>query len=113
MTSEEVRAWRERHGLSVAELASMLGIDRTRLWRWEKGNTTIPAFLEYALNWLDQFVEVRPPKVAYEAKRDQNGWVVIAIGNGQVVGQYGPGKQGAETAQRAAVSLNKQTRTAS
>lgn len=32
-------AWRQRHGLSMAQLGVMIGIERVQIWRWENSET--------------------------------------------------------------------------
>ena len=43
VTSEEVKALRERFGLSREDLASRLGISHMTVYRWETGKSRIPS----------------------------------------------------------------------
>jgi transcriptional regulator with XRE-family HTH domain len=48
-----VREWRERHGLSLRQLAPLLGVAAYTIHRWEQGISPVPAWLELALEGLD------------------------------------------------------------
>lgn len=52
MKPEDLKAWRERHGLSQTELAGMLGITKPCISQWESGVRKIPAFLHITLKCL-------------------------------------------------------------
>jgi DNA-binding transcriptional regulator YiaG len=52
MQPAALRQWREEHGLSETQLAEYLGVDRTAVWKWEKGNRRIPPYLDRALRDL-------------------------------------------------------------
>lgn len=62
MAGDDLRAWRERHGLSLADLADQLGgLDRGTVWRWEQGQRAIPPYLPLALETLERRqVETQP-----------------------------------------------------
>lgn len=51
-----VRSWRLKHGLSQAQLAGRLGVNVFTLQRWEYGSSDPPAFLQLALERLDQIL---------------------------------------------------------
>lgn len=52
MTREELTKWKEKHNLTQAELAAMLGVTKACISRWESGKRNIPAFLHLALKCL-------------------------------------------------------------
>jgi DNA-binding transcriptional regulator YiaG len=52
MTQQELTTWREKHDLTQIELASMLGVTKACISRWESGARKIPAFLHLALKCL-------------------------------------------------------------
>lgn len=56
MTGAELRSWRERLGLSQAQLAPMLGTDQGWISRAEAGKTPIrnPVMLERALRDIER-----------------------------------------------------------
>jgi transcriptional regulator with XRE-family HTH domain len=45
----ELKKWRERHGLTQAELARALGVDVVTVSRWERGDRTPAPYLYLAL----------------------------------------------------------------
>ncbi|MDB5057209.1 MAG: CRISPR-associated protein Cse2 family [Chloroflexi bacterium] len=62
MTGEELRAWRERLGLSQEGLAQSLGVSQTTITRWERNAANIehPLILEGALRDLATRLNVAP-----------------------------------------------------
>jgi transcriptional regulator with XRE-family HTH domain len=58
MTSEELKTYRERMGLSQDELAKQLRVARNTVSRWELGNSKIPEFLELALRSIEWDIEL-------------------------------------------------------
>ena len=50
MTPDDLRAYRERHNLSQAELAGRLGVATTTVSRWESGYGRPPPYLTAALS---------------------------------------------------------------
>ena len=52
MDGEDVRQWREQRGLSLRQLAPMLGVAAYSIHRWEQGISPVPSMLELALNGL-------------------------------------------------------------
>ena len=51
-----MKAWREQHGLTQAQLARLLGVDQMTISRWERGASKRAApgrLLELALKRLD------------------------------------------------------------
>jgi transcriptional regulator with XRE-family HTH domain len=49
----ELRAWRDARGLTLNDLSELLGVDRQTIHRWESGRSTVPPFLNLALDQLD------------------------------------------------------------
>ena len=37
MTGQELRRWRESHGLTLQQLGDLVGVELNTVWRWEKG----------------------------------------------------------------------------
>lgn len=62
MTPEELKKWREAHGLSQSGLASLLGVSSNTVARWERGEMTYPPFLKLALRSIATDLK-RKPKV--------------------------------------------------
>ena len=58
MTPEEIKAARERLGLTQTELAAQLGVAQSRVAVWETGKHAAPPFLALALRAL-LFEELR------------------------------------------------------
>lgn len=52
MTPEQLASLRESIRMTRDQLAEALGVDRTTIWRWETGATTIPVYLPLALLWI-------------------------------------------------------------
>jgi len=52
MTPEQLATLRESVSMNREQLADALGVDRTTVWRWETGETPIPAYLPLALLWI-------------------------------------------------------------
>ena len=54
VTGEELRRWREAHGLSQTALARALGVEHNTVYRWEAGMRSPPAgrILDLALTAL-------------------------------------------------------------
>ena len=58
MTPADLTDWRERHALTKAELARLLGVQPLAVSRWENGARAIPPYLPLALAELQrQFTE--------------------------------------------------------
>jgi DNA-binding transcriptional regulator YiaG len=54
MTPSELKAWRRRlGGVSQPMLAKRLGVGTSTVSHWEQGRNPIPAYLEFALRWLE------------------------------------------------------------
>lgn len=54
MTGAELKAKRERMGLSQTELGEQLGgITQTSIWRWEHDKFPIPRYIELALKQIE------------------------------------------------------------
>lgn len=49
MKPAELQKWRERHGMTQAELARALGVDVVTIGRWERGERVPPPYLYLAL----------------------------------------------------------------
>lgn len=60
MSPDEIRAWREAHGLSTTELARLLGVSQPTVSRWETGArpATMP-LVQLALERLAQKLRSR------------------------------------------------------
>ncbi len=58
MTREELREWRQRHGLTLEQLAKEVGVETNTIWRWEKGdrqpNKFTAPLLERAIRRLEK-----------------------------------------------------------
>ena len=58
METETLRTFRKDElGLTQGDLAERLGIDRTTVARWERGEAAIPPYLELALRQLKTDLE--------------------------------------------------------
>ncbi len=64
MTGEELRQWRENHGLSQAQLAQLLQWSRDQLARRELGQVAIPDGYEAVLAVIAQTMAEKPPEAA-------------------------------------------------
>lgn len=49
MTGENVKAWRDRHGVTQMALAARLGVNHSTVWRWEHDKLPLPPWLPLAL----------------------------------------------------------------
>lgn len=49
----EVRTWRRGRWLTQPQLAQLLGVRPQTVYRWESGESSVPAFLKLALDQLD------------------------------------------------------------
>jgi transcriptional regulator with XRE-family HTH domain len=54
MNKEELRQWREGHGLTLMALGDLLGVSYVTIARWESGSRKIPSFLYLALDSLEK-----------------------------------------------------------
>jgi transcriptional regulator with XRE-family HTH domain len=54
MTIAELKAFRERLGLSQEDLANHLKVARNTVSRWELGNAKIPEYLDLALETIER-----------------------------------------------------------
>lgn len=63
MTSEDLKLWRERVGLSQSQLARALAVDVMTVSRWERGVRDIPPYLHLALWAVENKPGVCPVKV--------------------------------------------------
>lgn len=68
MTSEQLRAWRSAHRLSLSQLAEALGVNRQSLWRYEHPEAAtgrpVPPYLERALRDLERELVESPCSAA-------------------------------------------------
>ena len=53
MNRLQLKDWRRARWLTQPQLATLLGINVMTVWRWEHGETDMPAFLDLALLGLD------------------------------------------------------------
>lgn len=60
----ELRAWRRSHGLTLKQLAGVLGIGWVTLQRWETGGQSVPPYLHLALRQLES--DAAPPRPSKE-----------------------------------------------
>ena len=56
MTGADLRAWRERHGMTQVQLAAAIGVPQATVSRWESGTHPIRhgTMLRLALERLEQ-----------------------------------------------------------
>ncbi len=59
MDGEDLRDWRQRHGLTQAALARELGTTASSVCHWELGQFPVPGFLELALTTLGMILNRR------------------------------------------------------
>ena len=59
VNGSELRAWREKRGLSQSSLARMLGVDHNNVWRWESGrHKVLPGrLMDLVLAGLDEEIK--------------------------------------------------------
>ena len=61
MSPEEIKAWRDEHGLSQSQLARLLPVNIDTLQNWEIGRREPPAYLPRALADVErELAEHRP-----------------------------------------------------
>jgi transcriptional regulator with XRE-family HTH domain len=53
MNRLELKAWRKARHVRQVDLARLLHIDQSSISRWESGESTVPGFLNLALDQLD------------------------------------------------------------
>lgn len=70
MTGEELRAWAERHGYSLVQLAHTLGISERQLRYYAAGEYPVPRVVELALEGLGRSERARK---AARARWDRRG----------------------------------------
>lgn len=54
MKPSELLKWRSRHKYTQSELAHVLGVTKTTIYRWEKSKREIPSFLHLTLEYLEK-----------------------------------------------------------
>jgi DNA-binding XRE family transcriptional regulator len=54
MNRLEFKTWRRARWLTQSQLAELLGVSVTSVWRWETGESEIQPYLHLALAQLDQ-----------------------------------------------------------
>lgn len=59
MTPADFRAAREALGLSIADLAAILRVDQSAVYRWEAGEREVPGPARLAMTALTEFPAVR------------------------------------------------------
>lgn len=66
MTGNDIRAFRERWGLTQVALAARLGVNHSTVWRWEqRGDAAVPARIVLALQAIAaELQQARPPTEA-------------------------------------------------
>jgi DNA-binding XRE family transcriptional regulator len=65
MTANQLRDWRQEHGLSRKELAEILGVHWMTVTAWEVGKQDPPKYLSFALRGIEVeiFTEKAPTKL--------------------------------------------------
>lgn len=53
MKAIQLKAIREKWGLTQTEFASLLDVTERQVRRWEKDDTEIPLVVEYAIKYLE------------------------------------------------------------
>jgi DNA-binding XRE family transcriptional regulator len=54
MTPEELKAWRTKSGHTQEQLAQILGVTKTTVYRWEAALREIPPFLALTLECVEK-----------------------------------------------------------
>lgn len=81
LTPDEIRALRERNGLSQAKLAEMTGIGIASIKRWEAGNVIQNAALDTALRALDSsHAEIAKPRPVPRFRTDLSSETIRRAG---------------------------------
>ena len=58
MTGNDIKAFRERWGLTQVALAARLGVNHSTVWRWEdKQDAPVPERVAFAVRGLDITLE--------------------------------------------------------
>jgi transcriptional regulator with XRE-family HTH domain len=60
MNRLELRAWRRQRRMTQPGLAGLLGVSKNTEYRWESGESSMPPFLQLALERLDQVYDWAP-----------------------------------------------------
>jgi DNA-binding XRE family transcriptional regulator len=68
MTPDQLRAWRNNHSMTQQELADLLGVTKTCVYRWEAGLRKIPPFLHLALECVERKGGARGIRVTSKTK---------------------------------------------
>ncbi len=79
LTGENLRAMRQRVGLSQTELARRLGYSRAAICRWERGGAGAPIPVAHLPLVLDTLLEARQQQ---EAWRQQLNELTLLLGGG-------------------------------
>ena len=53
MKGHELKDWREKHGLTQDRLAELLKVAKNTISRWERGERSIPEYMDLALEALE------------------------------------------------------------
>ena len=54
MSPDELKRWREAHGLTLRRLATLLDVHYMTIWRWEHEQRQPPHWLRFALPQIEQ-----------------------------------------------------------
>lgn len=54
MRAQDIRTWRKERDLTLADLATLLGVAVMTVHRWETGKRPVPPYLELALLYLQE-----------------------------------------------------------
>ena len=57
MTPDQFRATLKRLGLRQSWLAGRLGVSRTTVFRWAKGDLAVPQYAVFALSLIEQLAD--------------------------------------------------------
>lgn len=50
--AKRIKEWRRQAGLTQAELADLLGVDKGTVYRWERGTMRPAVHMEYAILYV-------------------------------------------------------------
>ena len=59
MTNEDLKAWRQKHGLTQPELAALLDVSLDSVRSWEQGRRPLPSLLAPALKEYERQLKRR------------------------------------------------------
>jgi DNA-binding XRE family transcriptional regulator len=71
MTSKALKEWRARSGYTQVELADILGVTKTTVYRWEAALREIPSFLHLTLECVEKKKGGEPKKQGTTRKKKE------------------------------------------